>query len=51
MCDLYLFLVNRRGSLFKAHELSSVGPVTAAVLANVLERLQVDATAPLRVAV
>jgi ABC-type multidrug transport system ATPase subunit len=51
MCDLYLFLVNRRGSLFKAHELSSVGPVTAAVLANVLDRLQVDATAPLRVAV
>jgi ABC-type multidrug transport system ATPase subunit len=51
ICDLYLFLVNRRGSLFKAHELSSVGPVTAAVLANVLERLQVDATAPLRVAV
>jgi len=51
MCDLYLFLVNRRGSLFKAHELSSAGPVTAAMLANVLERLQVDATAPLRVAV
>jgi ABC-type multidrug transport system ATPase subunit len=51
MCDLYLFLVNRRGSLFKAHELSAVGPVTAAVLGNVLERLQVDATAPLRVAV
>jgi ABC-type multidrug transport system ATPase subunit len=24
MCDLYLFLVNRRGSLFKAHELSAV---------------------------
>ena len=51
MCDHYLFFVNRRGSLFKAHELSAVGPVTAAVLANVLERLQVDATAPLRVAV
>jgi len=51
MCDLYLFLVNRRGSLFKAHELSAVGPVTAAALATVLERLQVDATAPLRVAV
>ena len=51
ICDLYLFLVNRRGTLFKAHELSAVGPVTPAVLANVLERLQVDATAPLRVAV
>jgi len=49
-CDLYLFLVNRRGTLFKAHELSSAGPVTAAVLANVLDRLLMDATAPLRVA-
>lgn len=47
-CDLYLFLVNRRGTVFRAHELSAVGPVTAAVLADVLERLQVDATAPLR---
>jgi ABC-type multidrug transport system ATPase subunit len=50
MCDLYLFLVNRRGSLFKAHELSTAGPVTPALLGNVLERLQVDATAPLRAA-
>ena len=50
VCDLYLFLVNRRGTLLKAHELSPVGPVTPAVLANVLERLQVDATAPLRLA-
>jgi ABC-type Na+ transport system ATPase subunit NatA len=49
-CDLYLFLVNRRGSLFKAHELSSTGPVTPAVLANVLDRLLMDASAPLRVA-
>jgi ABC-type multidrug transport system ATPase subunit len=49
LCDLYLFLVNRRGSLFGAHELSTVGPVTAALLANVLERLQIDATAPLRI--
>ena len=49
-CDLYLFLVNRRGSLFKAHELSSTGPVTAAVLANVLDRLLIDASAPLRTA-
>ena len=49
-CDLYLFLVNRRGSLFKAHELSSAGPVTAAVLANVLDRLLMDASGPLRVA-
>ncbi|PYR79609.1 MAG: hypothetical protein DMF87_10845 [Acidobacteria bacterium] len=50
VCDLYLFLVNRRGSLFKAHELSTAGPVTPAMLGNVLERLQVDATAPLRAA-
>jgi ABC-type multidrug transport system ATPase subunit len=49
-CDLYLFLVNRRGSLFKAHELSSTGPVTPAVLANVLDRLLMDASGPLRVA-
>jgi ABC-type multidrug transport system ATPase subunit len=48
MCDLYLFLVNRRGSLFKAHELSSAGPVTAALLAAMLDRLQVDATGPIR---
>ena len=50
ICDLYVFLVNRRGSLFKAHELSSAGPVTATVLGDVLERLLMDATAPLRVA-
>jgi ABC-type multidrug transport system ATPase subunit len=50
ICDLYLFLVNKRGSLFKAHELSAAGPVTSAVLAAILERLQVDATTPLRAA-
>jgi len=48
LCDLYLFLVSKRGSVFKAHELSAAGPVTAAVLAALLERLQVDATIPLR---
>jgi len=48
ICDLYLFLVNRCGTLFKAHELSAVGPVTPALLAAMLERLQVDATVPLR---
>jgi len=48
VCDLYLFLVNRRGLLFKAHELSSTGPVTAPVLATVLDRLLIDASAPLR---
>ena len=48
ICDLYLFLVNRRGTLFKAHDLSAAGPVTPALLAAMLERLQLDATAPLR---
>ena len=47
-CDLYLFLVNRHGTLFKAHVLAAVGPVTPALLAAMLERLQLDATAPLR---
>jgi ABC-type multidrug transport system ATPase subunit len=49
-CDLYLFLINRRGTLFKAHELSSTGPVTASVLGSVLDRLLVDASAPIRTA-
>jgi len=48
ICDLYLFLVNRCGTLLKAHELSAAGPVTPALLAATLERLQVDVTAPLR---
>jgi ABC-2 type transport system ATP-binding protein len=48
VCDAYLFLVNGRGTVWKAHELSPVGPVTATLLAEVLERLQVDATAALR---
>lgn len=50
VCDLYLLLVNRRGSLYKAHELSSAGPVTPAALANRLDRLLIDTAAPLRVA-
>jgi ABC-2 type transport system ATP-binding protein len=49
-CDLYLFLVNRRGTLVKAHELCSTGPVTAAVLASMLDRLLMDASGPLRTA-
>ena len=49
ICDMYLFLVNRRGSLFKAHELSPAAPVLPAVLADVLEGLLIDATAQLRV--
>jgi len=50
VCDLYLFLVNRRGLLFKAQELSSSGSVTSAVLASMLDRLLTDASAPLRAA-
>lgn len=48
VCDTYLFLVNRRGTIWKAHELSPAGPVTATLLSDVLDRLQLDATAPLR---
>ena len=50
ICDSYLFLLNRRGTLFKAHELSSTGPVTPAVLGSMLDRLLTEATAPLRAA-
>jgi ABC-type multidrug transport system ATPase subunit len=50
VCDLYLFLVNRRGLLFKAQELSSNGSVTPAVLASMLDRLLTDASASLRAA-
>ena len=46
--DAYLFLVSRRGTMWKAHELSPAGPVTAALLADVLDRLQTDATTRLR---
>jgi ABC-type multidrug transport system ATPase subunit len=48
VCDLYLFLVSRRSVLYKAHELSAAGPVTGALLGNVLDRLLADAAAPLR---
>jgi len=48
VCDLYMFLVNRRASLFKAHELAASGTVTPALLASVLERLMADAAVPLR---
>ncbi len=48
VCDEYLFLANRRAIACKAHELASAGPVTPALLAGVLERVMVDAMAPLR---
>jgi ABC-type Mn2+/Zn2+ transport system ATPase subunit len=52
ICDAYLFLVNRCGSLFKPHELSPAGTVTSAVLADVLDRLLLmdGSSAQLRVA-
>ena len=48
VCDAYLFLVNQRGTVLKAHELSPVGPVTAALLTEMLERLRGDRTSTLR---
>jgi ABC-type Mn2+/Zn2+ transport system ATPase subunit len=48
VCDLYLFLVSRQGVLYKAHELSTAGPVTGALVGNVLDRLLADAAAALR---
>jgi ABC-type multidrug transport system ATPase subunit len=50
VCDAYLFLVNHRGTLLRAHELSSAAPVTGAMLADVLDHLQADTTVPLCVA-
>jgi ABC-2 type transport system ATP-binding protein len=48
VCDAYLFLVNQRGTVLKAHELSPVGPVTSAILTDMLERLRGDRTGTLR---
>lgn len=46
VCDAYLFLLNRQARLMKAHDITSVGPVTAALLTEVLDRLQ-EGTRPL----
>ena len=40
VCDAYLFLFNQTATLMKAHEISSVGPVTAATLVDVFDRLR-----------
>lgn len=40
LCDLYLFLLPHEPTLLKAHEITSVGPVTAAVLADAFEQLR-----------
>jgi ABC-type multidrug transport system ATPase subunit len=46
VCDTYLFLVNHRATIFRAHELSPIGPVTTATLTEVLDRLQENTGAP-----
>jgi ABC-2 type transport system ATP-binding protein len=40
VCDAYLFLVGSPPTLLHAHEISPVGPVTAAVLSDVYDRLR-----------
>jgi len=40
VCDAYLFLVNRGATLMDAQTISPVGPVTAAALTNVFDRLR-----------
>jgi ABC-2 type transport system ATP-binding protein len=40
VCDAYLFLVGSPPALMQAHEISPVGPVTAALLTDVYDRLR-----------
>lgn len=40
VCDAYLFLFNQTATLMKAHEIASVGPVTAATLVDAFDRLR-----------
>jgi ABC-2 type transport system ATP-binding protein len=40
VCDEYLFLVNHRAVMMKAHEIAPVGTVTAATLMDVFDRLR-----------
>jgi ABC-2 type transport system ATP-binding protein len=40
VCDLYLFLANHQATLLRAHEISPVGPVTAAALTEAFDRLR-----------
>jgi ABC-2 type transport system ATP-binding protein len=39
-CDAYLFLMPSQAVVLKAHEIAPVGPVTAALLADVFERVR-----------
>jgi ABC-2 type transport system ATP-binding protein len=40
VCDLYLFLADHQATLLRAHEISPVGPVTAAALTDAFDRLR-----------
>jgi ABC-type multidrug transport system ATPase subunit len=40
LCDAYLFLMSHQATVLKAHEISRVGPVTAALLAETLDKLR-----------
>ncbi|HXH26189.1 MAG TPA: ATP-binding cassette domain-containing protein [Vicinamibacterales bacterium] len=40
LCDAYLFLLAHQVTLMKAHEIAPVGPVTAALLTEVFDRLR-----------
>lgn len=40
LCDLYLFLVGGQPTLLKAQDIASVGPVTAALLTDVFDKLR-----------
>lgn len=43
LCDTYLFLTPHRATLLRSHEIARVGPVTAALLTEMFDRLR-DAT-------
>jgi ABC-2 type transport system ATP-binding protein len=48
LCDAYLLLLPTQPVVLQAHEIAPVGPVTPAVLADVLERIRTIGTDPER---
>lgn len=40
LCDAYLFLVGGQGTLFTAQEITTVGPVTGALLTDIFDKLR-----------
>ncbi len=40
VCDTYLFLINRQSTVLTSQDISAVGPVTAALLIDVFDRLR-----------